>query len=436
MTRDFSLEPSWLPPSFGPPHIAATAANLTIRVGHHIATRNEDDWSKSVDNSARVALYPLAAWFAASWWRLRWESEPRRYALSPEWRMAHEFAAAGHGFLWPNLTIASDSESIQIVARPTPPLSSEPVRFLSSFNESIPAATFEQAVDAFLNLVLARLRNCGHVNTELEQLWNEVCQERSDPALSSRRRWEAILGFDPMDAPPALLDRIADLAAQIGEEATQELAAACAGPDPAAALSSIEQLAAQPGITAAQTVADQLRRQATAFSAASLPWERGRSLAHAVRAAAGFNGQPLDDRAIASLLGIAEADLQPSWSGAPAPALGLAVRKPGKGLHLHFRKRNRPGIRFEAARLLCDEIIAPPGDKWLPATDSATNRQKTQRAFAAELLCPIAHLDAFLAGDYSQASIEDAADHFGLSPLAVSSHLANNGRVAQWDRAV
>ena len=101
-------------------------------------------------------------------------------------------------------------------------------------------------------------------------------------------------------------------------------------------------------------------------------------------------------------------------------------------MRLHFRKRNRAGLRFEAARLLCDELIAPDGDQWLSATDSRTSRQKVQRAFAAQLLCPIEHLDEFLSGDYTQERIEDAAEHFGISPLAISSHLANNHRISRW----
>jgi hypothetical protein len=58
MTREFSFDVSWLPLSSGPPAISATAASLTIRVGNQIATRNDDNWSKSIENSARLALYP------------------------------------------------------------------------------------------------------------------------------------------------------------------------------------------------------------------------------------------------------------------------------------------------------------------------------------------------------------------------------------------
>ena len=346
--------------------------------------------------------------------------------------MSHELAAAGHGFLWPNLTFASDSQSIRVLGHPTNPLSEEPVRFLADFAEAVPADIFEREIDNLLELVLARLRALGQEDTGLERLWNDVCKERRDPKLATLRRFEAVLGFDPQDAPQGLLNRLISLSNRAGEQAAEEIAPACAGPDPAGALNAIEEIASLPGIKSSPHAADLLREQLRPLAIPAMPWERGRSLARAVRKSHGWNGQPLTDDSVASLLGITGADLKPSRSDSAAPILGLAIRKTGNEMRLHFRKRNRAGVRFEAARLLCDALIAPDSDKWLPATDSRTSRQKVQRAFSAELLCPIKSLDEFLSGDYTPERIEDAAEHFGISALAISSHLANNNRISRW----
>jgi len=242
-----------------------------------------------------------------------------------------------------------------------------------------------------------------------------------------------VLGFDPQEAPQGLLDRMISLSNRAGEQAAEEIAPACAGPDPAGALNAIEKIASLPGIKGTQGPANTLRKELRPSPASPfMPWERGRSLARDVRLSYGWNGQPLSDESVASLLGIREADLKPSRSDSVAPVVGLAVRESGNAMRLHFRKRNRAGLRFEAVRLLCDELIAPDSDQWLSATDSRTSRQKVQRAFAAQLLCPIEHLDEFLSGDYTQERIEDAAEHFGISPLAISSHLANNHRISRW----
>ena len=53
--------------------------------------------------------------------------------------------------------------------------------------------------------------------------------------------------------------------------------------------------------------------------------------------------------------------------------------------------------------------------------------QKMQRAFAAELLAPIEELKAFVGRDLLPERIEDAGEHFDISPLAIRSHLANHG---------
>jgi Zn-dependent peptidase ImmA (M78 family) len=86
-------------------------------------------------------------------------------------------------------------------------------------------------------------------------------------------------------------------------------------------------------------------------------------------------------------------------------------------------------LRFEAARFLSEEISAPQRESWLPATDTSTARQKAQRAFAAEFLCPIGALRQFLSEDFSPEAIEEAGERFGVSELAVKSVLANHGEI-------
>ena len=64
--------------------------------------------------------------------------------------------------------------------------------------------------------------------------------------------------------------------------------------------------------------------------------------------------------------------------------------------------------------------------EWLTNTDLRTARQKYQKAFAAEFLCPIKSLIGFLEEDFSESAIEDAANYFEVSEWTVSSLLANN----------
>lgn len=416
------IELNWLPPLQGPPEIAHTSAGLQIRFGDQIATRFEDEWSQSVQQRIRVSAYPLALWFASSWWRLRWEPDWTRGemgAADSAWRMSHELPAAGHGFIWPRLIFASDGESLGVRCLPSDPRSPEPVRFLSGFETIIPASAFETAIDGFLDLVLHRLDGRGE--TDLHRLWAEVLAERRDPAQAIVRRLEARLGFDPDEAPASLLLQFLELGEQVGIDAADEIAAVCSSPDPGASFAAIQDLATHPGIPARIA----LPASPSVPVREHLPWERGQRLAQWVREFCDWGTLPLSDQTLGDLLAIDSNHLL--LADQPRQPIGLAVRSTTEGhLKLLFSKRNRPARRFEAARFIAGHLCANEKDHWLPVSGTATARQKVQRAFAAELLCPIQALRDFLQGDFGSDAFEEAADHFGVSDLLIKTHLANH----------
>jgi len=429
MTPDLSIKVSWLPGTHGPDEIRLTSAFLEIAIRGKIATRVEDEWSQSVQRGVRLSAYPLALWFASSWWRLRWEPSP--WIPNTSWSMAHITAAAGHGYLWPHLTFESDGESVEAVCRASSPSSAEPVRYLASFRETIEALNFERAIDDFTRLVLARLDAVGVSGTELERLWNEVLEERGDARMAEWRRLEAQLGFEPDEAPAELLQRLVDLSLATGSAAVSEIAPTCAGPEPDRVLRNIVEFSKSQGTEAFVPVPHPLMNpQEIGEYSAWAPGKRGWLLASRARQAWGLGAQPLPDIQMADLLSISADSLGGGGPSAVRLPLGLAVRHEGADrMKLLFHKRNRPGLRFEAARFVADHILNPPEERWLPATDMKTARQKVQRAFAAEFLCPIATLEDFLDADLSPEAIEEAAEYFGVSELAVKSHLANHGRI-------
>ena len=213
VSATMNIDVDWLPPFQGSKEIQRTSAAIRIVFGSENATRHEDEFSQSVQQAVRVSAYPLALWLATSWWRIRWEPLPSRIRLSSgelpadvNWRMSHEVAAAGHGFVWPRLVFASDGDTISVQCRPTSSLSEEPVRYLSEFDVWMRADEFETATDQFVDLVLRRLDSLGE--TELHVLWKEVLSERADPDQAAGRRIEARLGYDPDEAPLELVGRI------------------------------------------------------------------------------------------------------------------------------------------------------------------------------------------------------------------------------------
>ncbi len=425
----FSISSEWISPGHGPEEVGQTSALLTIRCGDHCATRNEDEGSRSVHSFACLSAYPLALWFAASWWRLRWEPAPNG-TPGIEWRMAHDLPAAGYGFIWPLLTFDPDGESVIVVCRPSDSSSKDPLRYLERFSISIEGAIFEKTISDFVNLVVARLSAVGIHESELHAIWREVIEERSDPETSFYRRIEAGLGFEPDEAPDELLNSFRTLSEEAGAAAAFEIASALSRTTSEALSLKLLELARSSGVAGKVQLPAQLSALAADAAYQKHPaWERGWLLARRARSVWGFHLEPISNAAFSDIL---NADIAQQLDGVhDRIPLGLAVREPGSNeLNLHFRRSNYTGRRFEAARFLADHVLAPSKDRWLPETDAKTARQKIQRAFAAEFLCPIEGLKAFLDNEFSNESIENAGLHFGVSPLAVRSHLANNGVIS------
>ena len=135
------------------------------------------------------------------------------------WRMAHETAAAGYGFVWPRLVFASDGETVEVICHRTNAHPTEPIRYLEDFRESMPVQVFERTIDAFITLVLARLDTVGLPNTELAGMWQELREERRDPEASVYRRLEAQLGCEPDEAPAETVERLMTLSSEAGKAA-------------------------------------------------------------------------------------------------------------------------------------------------------------------------------------------------------------------------
>ena len=421
VTQALSIECEWSDPIGSPSEVAETTAFLDIRFGDRHATRAENEFSKTVTNRSLLSAYPFALWLAASWWRLRWETSPP-YMPSNDWRMSHELPAAGGGFVWPKLVFESDGESIHLRMAPSKPSPFESLHYLEDLHGWVSAIDFEYAVTTFLNLVCARLDQRGLRNTQLQALWSELTAERSDPALARFRVIEAILGFDPGDASEDLVDRFLKLNAQAGPAASQEIAhAAAAGSEAERVLTEIVNSVSQTSATGKFQVhaSPEIRSLRSAH-----PWKRGYALAQRIRETCGLGTRTLDDNALAGLLGLQESVLQDQVPPVSVPA-GIAIRGAVRDRFL-FRKRWRSGRRFEAARMLSDHLLAPDSDSWLLETDTRTARQQAQRAFAAEILCPIAELEEYLKGDFSETRIEEAADHFVVSDFIVRRQLVNN----------
>lgn len=426
---NFSCE--WLSAGQDEPEVRDTSAQLSIFVDDMCLTQCEDIWSKTVRNSVLVSAYPLATWLASSWWRLMYEPMPTPGVLpSVDWRMSHELGAANHGFVWPQVVFATDGDAMQVWAVPSKPDAQQSVRYLNGLSgpRMVPLSDFESAVDSFIGSVLSRLNALGHTASDLAALWSLIQDDRADTASAQSKRFEAKLGYDPDECPEEVLKQAKAMEQTMGESALSELAPVFGQRNGNVALKEIVELGRVSGLEGTPEiskvrVSDETKKWA--------PWERAVDAARRVREQIGNVDAPIEDKQLYGLLGLTSSAVEHWQVSATRQRVAVAVPERSGLLKFVPRKKHPDARRFEFARFLGDFISQDSRtDTWLAATDLATSRQKFQRAFAAEFLCPIKSLAEFLDGDFSESAIEDAGAEFGVSGQTVESLLANNGYIA------
>ncbi|WP_227498497.1 ImmA/IrrE family metallo-endopeptidase [Synechococcus sp. PCC 7336] len=402
-----------------------------LKVGDISLTRNEDTWSQTTRGSVLVSAYPLAAWMVSSWWRLLYEPLPSTGTKpSVSWRIAHELTAANQGFIWPRIILASDTELMQIWSTASNAADQQSVRYINSFNRpfSVNLLEFEQTAKTFIESVLSRLNATGIANTPLAGLWQEVQEELADPYANQYRRREAELGFDPDDCSEDLVRDALNLAEQMGDKTFSEIAPAYSEDiSEAKPLSTkIAELTQEPGLDGnPEASIDYSVSQE--FSKA--PWQKANEVASRLHDEIDVGEKPVADDQLYDLLGIQKAEYE-AFDPPRQRRISIAVPSEQTRFKFHTRKRHPIAKRFELARFIGDYLLYENcGNSWLANTDLRTSRQKYQRAFAAEFLCPLNSLQAYLDNDYSESAMEDAAEHFQVSSQTIESILTNNGLI-------
>lgn len=417
----------WLDAGKDTPEYRQTMALLQLHVGDVNLMMNQDIWSKTIRESVLVSTYPLAVWLASSWWRLNWEPLPAHGVRpSVDWRMAHELGAANHGFVWPQIIFASDREVMQVWAVPLNVDDNQSVRYLNGLeiSASITLDDFQRGVEDFITATINRLSALGCQNSELSNVWQLIQEERLDQESTKYRRVEAEMGYDPDECPRELMDKALELDQKMGTAALSELAPVYGKSATQTPLTAIEEIADSPGLVGVPS-APRPVRDASVHQGA--PWQRAVAAAGLLRQMLGNPHDKIDNAILCKLLGLNVSDVE-QW--APVKRNNAAIAVPGPKNQFKFipRKRHPIAKRFELARFLGDYfLIEPINGHWLASTDLSTSRQKFQRAFAAEFLCPIATLRELLQDDYSESAIEDAAQHFQVSQETVATLLVNNG---------
>jgi hypothetical protein len=413
------IEADWENSESGRPEDAATFAALGIRFGNLWLTEAEDSFVNRVRQKVPLSAYPFAEWLAWNWWRLRWE--PRRH--THDWAMAHRMSNIGGGYVWPDITIFSDGERVVLNSAPTRVRPAEPLRYLSQIAAVVRAPIFEDTVERYLNSVLNQLNAKKIKETNLNRVWKSVSEERKSPDLASRRKLEALLGFDVDEADDHLLDRLIQDMSKLGETGVQELAAAYSGNDIVTS-SEIESVASSSGFSCNTRDAVKLRSGiASQLPVGVAAWKRGVAAAQALREQEGLGLEPLSNNRLCQMLGVASAAIDQRQKRG---ALTFEYDKDRTEGSIVLKSGYETGRRFNLARLLGDKVAGSVSGPLKVAQRTFTYRQKLQRAFAGEFLCPFEALEKTLDGDTSDDAIHEAAQHFNVADITVRTLLVNH----------
>jgi hypothetical protein len=429
--KKLTLNFDWLPSENNAPEIQQTMGMFSLQAEEVNLTENQNIWSQKIDATVLLSAYPLASWMASSWWRLLFEPLPARSKPSVDWRMAHELTASNQGFIWPRVIFASDTKSMQIWATSSDPANKQSVRYINGLDRQVSENFFEfdQMAAAFIESVISRLNQTGVHGTSLAHLWEEVQEERSDPYSTKYRRREAELGFDPDECPEEIVEEALTLAQQMGDETLSELAPTCGKESSETKpFSTIKELIESSGLKGKPVDFSDLPINQEAMKA---PWQQAKEVASFVRKKIDNEEKPLTSKILCDLLGLQTSEYD-AWQPPERQSISVAVPSEKDGFYYHPRTKRHPlAKRFEFARLIGDYLLyGKHGKSWLASTDIKTSRQKYQRAFAAEFLCPLDNLQDHLNNDYSESAIEDASEYFEVSEQTIENILINNGLIA------
>ncbi|MBN2497985.1 MAG: hypothetical protein JXR96_25550 [Deltaproteobacteria bacterium] len=421
MSLRFVIEIDWERLDSGPPEERATFGAIGLRAGDVWLSEAHDRFVNSVRQKVHLSGYLLAHWLAWNWWRLRWE--PRRRSLA--WKMAHRLPTIGGGYVWPNVDFDGDGERVLLKATPTRACASEPLRYVTEAGVVVSAPESEYGIEQFIDCILGKLRSEDVRQTHLESTWAHVVNERKDAEFARYRRIEAAMGYDPGEAAESAVQSLVSETKVLGEDGVAELAAGSVTGVPAPGSKELREIADRSGydVDLGSIPREPIGNQA-GQDVGKPSWLGAHHAARDFRNRCGLGGGVLTNQRLAELAGVSSAVLPGDATSAP---FSFALDGGSETARLVLQSPIVTSRRFALARLIGDRILAKVQEPLVPIMRSYTYRQKRQRAFAAELLCPFEHASQLFDSDFSVDSQEQVAAEYQVSPMLVRTQLVNNG---------
>lgn len=390
------------------PEFAATWCRLNIELNGTPATLVERrDGSGGLRHGIDVAAYPLAEFLAVNWWRLNATSH------SPADRGV-SLIGAGEGFAWPDLTLRNDRGLVWASLRQRDK-APEHVRFLTQTETVLDAESALSSAAEFIDDTVRRLQDAGIGRSLLQDEWAAIQQADSD-----ERDYclvAAAWGQDPYDTPSDVERLLHRADAEIGS------ATLLADLSRAVPLDRVES-----SVQWLKEAMESLRPQTVSFpwtgpldwrTAAGLqPWTIGYEGARTFRRL--LDLAPSASLSVEELLTVRQTN-----SPAPTNVDGLIDAEGSSRLAVVVGATvGSKAKRFAAARAIGRQAFSPTQGLSL-LTRGVRYTERTERAFAAELLAPAIGIEDVLGGDFSDEGILRAAKHFNVNPTLIQHQVEN-----------
>lgn len=417
--------------------LAATWASLQIWSGGECVTTVEDLQTGSARRSIYCSLYPLAEWIAFNWWYLLADQRsanllpdaPAGYPLErhvgDDLVEHHLLSSVGDGFLFPRLAVIPEGATTRLSWRAdTEATAKAPIRFISFGDAVVDSEEVRIGLGDLVEAVVTRLNEQGVHETALEREWlalQGVDAEEREFCVASAR-----LGLDAYCLDPRIASVI-QKADELLEPATRDELLDAAEPSAAALASALVWVKRGLGRIDKWHGGPSSRlnnlRKACVGTGVSTPtaWARGYEQARQVRAALELPaGEHFDS-------GEFLASGRGAVPGRGFQGMGGMSPKGAPALILSDEMR-APSARFAEARALWHFVYGSRESHFL-LTLAHGDRQRAERAFAAELLAPAAGVMEQLDGERAIVSVDEVeavAGHFRVSPMVIDHQLSNH----------
>jgi hypothetical protein len=432
MNRDFKINFEWEDPMKARgQELRATWARMEILVGDIPITRLIDSKSKSIRNSIYGPLYPIAEWIAMNWWPLLHENEAPHTVRARTYGHRHNLHSASEGFSLPNLLFRPSGRMMDL-AWAAKRIPAAGIEFLESGADSLPAESVKDEIADFLIAVIGRLESEGITGTPLQVEWNAIQLMDSDEEQFCK--FAASLGEDPFSLNDDSRVQMVDLAARIPRELSGEFIAAIDFGNLAEHLRNLNEVLKLAATSLPPLNIPILENDLRLSPNHGTPWEHGYQLARHMREKLGLNGNLLaDDTALAKAIGAENsflddratpADRNPLWAGFDA-----LLAPSDKGGPVFMIGKNRgDSRRYAFCRALYDSLS---GASSALVSKARTDRQRANRAFAAELLAPSDLLRKRVNQDVTDdVLVWELAEEFGVSEMVIR-HQVKNHHIAE-----